>query len=127
MKNSLSKNIDEYIARNSPEVQATLGKIRAMVRKAAPKAEEKISYRIPAFRLDNRDLIYFAAFAKHIGIYPPGRGDAKLNKELARYRGPKGNLQFPLNEPMPYPLIRRVIACRLKEHREKLAAKRGKK
>jgi uncharacterized protein YdhG (YjbR/CyaY superfamily) len=127
MKKSHSANIDEYIARYSPEVQTILGKIRSMIRKAAPKAEEKISYKIPAFRLDGRDLIYFAAFTKHVGVYPPVRGDATLLKELAPYRGPKGNLQFPFDEPIPYMLIKRVIACRLKEHRERRPAKRAKK
>ena len=87
---------------------------------------EKISYKMPAFTLDG-DLIYFAAFKKHVGIYPPVRGDAKLNKELSRFRGEKGNLKFPLDEPIPYELIGRLVKFRIKEHLEKLSTKRNKK
>lgn len=108
------KTIDEYIAPFPPDVRAILQEIRATVRKAAPAAEERISYRMPAFRLD-RDLIYFAAFKNHIGVFPPVRGDEKLDRQLARYRGPKGNLKFPLDEPIPYGLIRRVVQWRIKE------------
>src|SRR5262249_20240783 len=120
------KDIGQYIAGFSPELQSILKKIRATIRKAAPQAEEKISYKMPAFALDG-DLIYFAAFKKHIGIFPPVGGDEKLKKELARYRGEKGNLKFPLDEPMPYGLITRVVKCRLKEHAAKVRAKRKKK
>jgi uncharacterized protein YdhG (YjbR/CyaY superfamily) len=123
---SAPKNIDEYIAAFSPEVQSILEKIRLTIRQAAPEAEEKISYKMPAFTLDG-DLIYFAAFKKHIGIFPPVQGDEKLSKEIARYRGEKGNLKFPLDEPIPYALIRRVVKFRLKEHRKRVAAKRVKK
>ena len=78
---------------------------------------------MPAYALDG-DLIYFAAFQRHIGIYPPVRGDQKLAKSLARYRGEKGNLKFPLDEPMPYDLITRVVKCRIKEHLESRRSKR---
>ena len=118
--------IDDYIAAFSPDVQSILKKIRLTIRKAAPQAKEKISYEMPAFALDG-DLIYFAAFKKHIGIYPPVRGDEKLNKELARYRGEKGNLKFPLDEPIPYELIRCVVKFRLKEHAEKARSRQKKK
>jgi uncharacterized protein YdhG (YjbR/CyaY superfamily) len=120
------KTIDEYIAAFSPEVRAILQKIRSLIKAAAPEAEEKISYQMPAFRLGG-DLIYFAAFKKHIGMYPPIQGDEKLRKDLAPYQGEKGNLKFPLDEPIPYPLIGRVVEARLKEHLEKLAARRSKK
>jgi uncharacterized protein YdhG (YjbR/CyaY superfamily) len=123
---SAPANIDEYIAAFSPDVQAILEKIRLTIREAAPQAEEKISYKMPAFTLDG-DLIYFAAFKKHIGIYPPVQGDEKLSKELSRYKGEKGNLKFPLDEPIPYDLIRRVVNFRMKEHLEKARAKRKKK
>lgn len=119
--------IDEYIATFPPEVQAILEKIRSTIRKAAPGAKEKISYQMPAFALAGGNLIYFAAFKKHIGIYPPVRGDEKLSEELARYRGEKGNLKFPLDEPIPYALIGRVVESRVKEHLEGLASRRGKK
>src|SRR5690242_7870961 len=87
--------IDDYIALFPPEVQAILEKIRLTVRQAAPEAEEIVSYRMPAFRL-NGILVYFAAFKNHIGLYPPVRGDAKLEKSIAPYAGEKGNLRFPL-------------------------------
>ena len=117
------RTIDEYIAAFPPEVQSILERIRSTIRKAVPKAKEKISYKIPAFALDG-DLIYFAAFKKHIGIYPPVRGDEKLRKALSRYRGEKGNLKFPLDEPIPYELINRVVKCRLKEHVKRIRSKR---
>ena len=112
---STAKNIDEYIAAFSPRVQSILKRIRLTIRQAAPAAKEKISYKMPAFTLDG-DLIYFAAFKKHIGIFPPVRGDEKLRKETSRYRGEKGNLKFPLDEPIPYALISRLVKFRVKEH-----------
>ena len=120
------KDIDEYIAMFSPEVQTVLEKIRATIKDVAPDAKEKISYRMPAFTLDGV-LIYFAAFKNHIGIYPPAKGDEKLEKALAAYTGPKGNLKFPLDEPIPYALIKRIVKARLKELQDKTAARRRKK
>ena len=81
---------------------------------------------MPAFALDG-NLIYFAAFKKHIGVYPPVRGDEPLSKELSRYRGEKGNLKFPLDEPIPYELITRVVKFRIKEHVERVRSKRNEK
>jgi uncharacterized protein YdhG (YjbR/CyaY superfamily) len=118
--------IDEYIAAFSPVVQSILEKIRLTIRKAVPQAEERISYKMPAFALDG-DLIYFAAFKKHIGVFPPVRGDDKLDKELSQYRGEKGNLKFPLDEPIPYDLIARVAKARVKEHVKKVRSKRKSK
>ena len=112
---SAPRNIDEYIGAFPPDVQSILQKIRLTIKAAAPHAEEKISYKMPAFALDG-NLIYFAAFKKHIGVYPPVRGDEQLSKELSRYRGEKGNLKFPLDEPIPYELITRVVKFRIKEH-----------
>lgn len=128
MHRTAPSSIDEYIATCAPEVRAILEKIRRTVRDLVPEAKEKISYQMPAFTL-NGDLIYFAAFKKHIGLYPPVKGDAALERDLAPYRNEKGNLRFPLDEPMPYPLIRRVIELRLQEHQKHLeqrAAKRTK-
>ena len=121
---SAPETIDDYIAAFSPDVQTILEKIRATIREAAPQAEEKISYRMPAFTLDGI-LIYFAAFKKHIGIYPPVQGDEKLNKKLARYRGPKGNLQLPLDEPIPYELIRSIVRFRVKEQLKRVRSVDG--
>lgn len=94
------------------------------MRQAAPDAEEVISYRMPALR-QNGMLVYFAAFKKHIGLFPPVRGEAKLVREASAYAGPKGNLQFPLDEPIPYDLIRRIVKARVKENQKK--AKAGSK
>jgi uncharacterized protein YdhG (YjbR/CyaY superfamily) len=118
--NAPPAGIDDYIAAQAPAVQAILQRIRAIVREEAPDAREAISYRIPAF-VQGGALFYFAAFKKHIGIYPPVHGDAALIKALARYRGPKGNLSFPLADAMPYELIRRVARQLVKEN-----AARGK-
>ena len=113
------RNIDEYIASYPPEVQAILQKIRLTIRKAAPDSEEIISYKIPAFRL-NGILLYFAAFKKHIGLYPPVRGDAKLVKAASAYAGEKGNLQLPLDHPIPYGLIGKIVKFRLKQNSSKV-------
>jgi uncharacterized protein YdhG (YjbR/CyaY superfamily) len=112
------KNIDEYIASFSPEVRAILEKIRLTIKNAAPGAQETISYKIPAFRL-NRILVYFAAFKNHIGLYPPVKGDAQLVKAASAYAGVKGNLQFPLDHPIPYGLIERIVKFRVKQNSSK--------
>ncbi len=125
-RRSTFRNIDEYIATFSPEVQSILEKIRITVKKAAPEAEEKISYQIPTFALMG-NLIHFAAFKKHIGLYPPVKGDEKINAVLSRYKGEKGNLKFPLDEPIPYGLISRIVKFRVKEQLERAESKRGKK
>jgi len=118
------KNIDDYIAAFSPRVRAILKKVRATVRKAAPRAEERISYGIPAFALHG-NLVYFAAFKNHIGFYPPVR-DQKLKKAAAIYAGEKGNLRFPLDQPIPYALIGRIVKARVRENLGK-AGRNGKK
>jgi uncharacterized protein YdhG (YjbR/CyaY superfamily) len=119
------QNIDEYIASFSPEVQAILEKIRLTIRQAAPDAQETISYNMPAFTQDGI-LVYFAAFKKHIGLYPPVRGDAKLEKSIASYAGEKGNLRFPLDQPIPYELIEKIVKLRVKQNRAKArASQRG--
>jgi uncharacterized protein YdhG (YjbR/CyaY superfamily) len=123
---STPTTIEAYIRACPAEVQPILKRIRSIIQDVAPAAKDTISYRMPAFMLDGV-LIYFAAFKQHIGIYPPVSGDEKLLKELARYRGEKGNLKFPLDEPMPFGLITKVVKRRLKEQREKAAAKRKKK
>ena len=110
--------IDEYIAAFPRDVQALLERIRTTIHGAAPGAQETISYRIPAFTL-NGMLVYFAAFRNHIGFYPPVRGDAKLEKALSRYAGEKGNLRFPLDEPIPHDLIERIVRHRIERNLEK--------
>ncbi|MEY4756496.1 MAG: hypothetical protein RJA34_1394 [Pseudomonadota bacterium] len=113
------QTVDDYIAQAPLQVRPLLVEIRATVRQAAPLAEERISYRMPAYFLDGA-LVYFAAFKKHIGFYPPVR-DAALKPLLARYAGPKGNLQFPLTEPIPYTLIARMVQARMDENRARRA------
>ena len=122
-KQKAAKNIDEYIARFSDEVQTILKKIRMTIRKAAPQAQETISYQIPAFTLKGH-LVYFAAFKNHIGFYPPVTGgDAKFKSDKAVYEGPNGNLRFPLDKPIPYALISKIVMFRLKENLARAQAK----
>jgi uncharacterized protein YdhG (YjbR/CyaY superfamily) len=118
-------SIDKYIASFSPEVQAILKTMRLTIRNAAPEAQETISYNMPTFTL-NGALVHFAAFKKHIGFYPPVRGDAKLEKAASRYAGEKGNLRFPLDHPIPYGLIEKLVKFRVKQNLLKAgAARRG--
>lgn len=123
---SAARGIDDYIATFPPRIQAILRKIRATVAATAPDASEKISYRMPAFAQDGI-LIYFAAFTNHIGVYPPVSGDPRLERALSRYMGPKGNLKFPLDEPMPYHLIKRIVALRLRQNVTKAPARRKRR
>ena len=104
-------------SRPAATARPILKKIRAIVRKAAPGAVETISYRMPAFKLDGRILIYFAAFKNHIGLYPPIRGDARIEKAVEPYAGEKGNLRFPFDEPIPYDLIERIVRLRVSQNR----------
>ncbi len=108
-----AKSIDAYIAAARPAVRPILRKLRRTIREAAPDAEEVISYRIPAFRM-KRIVVYFAAFEHHIGLYPPVKGDAGLVRAAKRWMGPKGNLIFPLDEPIPYSLVARIVRQRVK-------------
>lgn len=106
--------VDEYIAAADPNAREILVTIRNTTSAAVPDATECISYQMPALRL-KKVFFYFAAFKKHIGVYPPVQ-DQALSSELARYRGPKGNLQFPLDEPVPYDLIARVAQSLAKQY-----------
>jgi len=127
MSNSASApaSIDDYISGFPPAVQATLQQVRQAVHNAAPDAQEAISYRIPAFRL-NGVLVYFAAFQKHVGFYPPARGDARLERAVSPYAGEKGNLRFPIDQPMPLALIERITRLRVKQNLARPAARRHK-
>ena len=120
------KSIDEYIAAFPPEVQAILEKIRRTISAAAPDAQETISYQMPAFTL-NGALVYFAAFKNHVGFYPPVSGDAELVKAVSPYAGEKGNLRFPLDQPIPYDLIERVVKLRVQQNLAKAASKSKKR
>lgn len=118
-------NVDAYIAAQARAVQPVLQRIRAIVHEEAPHAVEAISYGMPAF-MQGGALVYFAAFKKHVGVYPPVRGDAALLEALAPYRGPKGNLSFPLDQHMPDELIRRVARQRVLENASKPSGRRKK-
>lgn len=119
------QNIDEYIAAAESAARPLLKEVRRVVSAAAPGAEELISYRMPAFR-QHGILIYFGAFKHHIGVFPPVSGDAKLEQALERYAGPKGNLRFPMDRPIPYVLIRRIVKLKLKQNLARAEAQSAK-
>ncbi len=111
--------VDEYIKTFPKNVQGILKKIRQTIRKAAPKAEETISYEIPTYKLNGNRLVYFAGWKNHIAFYPIPTGTQPFNKEISKYITGRGTLQFPIKEPIPYDLVKRIVAVRLKEVREK--------
>ena len=120
------KSVDEYIAGFPPDVQKIRRKMRTTIRKAAPDAEETISYQIPAFK-QNGALVYFAAHRAHIGMYPITRTvNEQFSKELSPYAAGKSTARFPLDEPIPYALIKRIVTLRVKQNRAKPAAKKVK-
>jgi uncharacterized protein YdhG (YjbR/CyaY superfamily) len=110
------KTVDEYIATFSPEVQAVLEQVRQTVRQAAPDAVEALSYGMPAFKLNGKVLVYFAAFKSHIGFYPLPSGITAFEKDLAPYARGKGSIQFPLDKPMPLDLVTRIVKYRAAEN-----------
>ena len=109
------QGIDEYIAQFPEDVQEILIKIRKVVREAAPDAREKISYKMPTFYL-NGNLVHFAAFKSHIGFYPTPSGISSFKDELAPYKSAKGSVRFPLDEPIPYELIDKIVRFRVREN-----------
>ena len=113
-----SKDIDGYIRRYPKEVQIILERLRTTITRAAPKAEEIISYGMPAFK-QNGILVYFAAWKNHIGFYAMPSGNKAFKKELSPYQGAKGSVRFPIDEPLPFGLIRKIVAFRLKENLKK--------
>jgi uncharacterized protein YdhG (YjbR/CyaY superfamily) len=125
-RDAIPETIDDYIAAAPAPVRPVLAKVRDTIRKAAPQAEERISYRMPAYRL-NGELAYFAAFKNHIGLYPPVQGDDRLRAAVAKYANEKGNLRFPLDAPIPYPLIARIVKQRVKWNAQAAKAKAARK
>ena len=109
------KNIDDYIAGFPPDVQVILEKMRTTIRKAAPGAEEAIKYRLPTFVLSG-NLVHFGAFKKHIGFYATPTGNKQFQAELSAYEGAKGSVQFPLDKPIPYGLVSKMVKFRVKEN-----------
>ncbi len=119
------KNIDEYLSTISKDVRIKLQQIRETIHKAAPKGEEVISYNIPAFK-QNNVLVYFAAFKDHIGFFPTSKPIVVFKKELSKYKTSKGTIQFPLDEPIPYSLIKKITKFRVKEDLEKRSMQKNK-
>jgi uncharacterized protein YdhG (YjbR/CyaY superfamily) len=107
--------IDAYVATLPKDVQVILEKIRQTIRKAAPGAVETISYQIPTFKLNGKNLVHFAAWKDHIGFYATPSGNAAFKKELSHYKVTKGSIQFPLEEPIPYDLVTKIVLFRVKE------------
>jgi uncharacterized protein YdhG (YjbR/CyaY superfamily) len=126
-KSTAPRTIDDYIAEFPPAVQVILEKIRQTIRKAAPQADETISYQMPTFTLKGQYLVYFAAYKKHVGFYPAPVGQAEFKDALATYASGQGTLKFPLDRPIPYGLFRKIVKFRIKENLAKAAAKGKKK
>lgn len=112
------KSIDEYINSFPEDIQKKLVEMREAIKEQAPQAQEKISYQMPTFFL-NGNLVHFAAFAKHIGFYPAPSGIDAFKSELSKYKGAKGSVQFPLSEPLPIELIKRIVRFRVEENTRK--------
>lgn len=116
-------NISAYIAGFPKEIQRILEEIRSTIHKAAPDAEETIKYAMPTFTLRG-NLVYFAAFKNHIGFYPAPTGNEEFKKALSKYKTGKGSVQFPLDKPMPFSLITKIVKLRVKTNLEKAAKKK---
>src|SRR5438876_6661563 len=117
------KNINEYIAAFPKDVQNILEQIRATIKKAAPEAEEAIKYRMPTFTLHG-NLIHFAAYKNHIGLYPAPIAIAKFKKELSLYASAKGSARFPLDQPIPFDLVSRIVKFRVQHDLQRAAARK---
>ena len=110
------RTIEEYIKTFPPETRKILEKMRRTIQKAAPGAAEAMSYQMPTFKLNGKNLVHFAAWKDHIGFYPTPTGTKAFQKELSRYKGGKGSVRFPLAEPFPFDLVKRIVAFRVKEN-----------
>ena len=108
------KTIDDYIKSFPKDIQKILEMVRQTIKKAAPEAEEAISYQMPTFKL-NGNLVHFAAFKNHIGFYPTPSGTKEFKKEISVFRSGKGSIQFPIDKPMPLSLIKKIVKYRVKE------------
>jgi len=119
------KTMDEYINTFPKDVQRILNELRQTIKEVAPEAEETINYQIPTFTLHG-NLVHFAAFENHIGFYPTPSGMEAFKQELSAYKGAKGSVQFPIDQPLPLPLIRRIVEYRVKENVERQQKKKAK-
>ena len=120
------KTIDEYIKSFPGDVQVILQKMRQTIRKAAPGAVEAISYQMPTFKLNGKNLVHFAGWKEHIGFYPTPSGTEAFQKEISPYKAAKGSIQFPLDRPIPYNLVEKIVTFRVRES-EETAKKKGSK
>jgi uncharacterized protein YdhG (YjbR/CyaY superfamily) len=112
---NIFETVEEYIESFPKNVQDILEKLRNTVRRTAPDSVESISYSMPTFKLNGQRLVYFSAWKNHIGFYSIPKGDEAFRKELSPYRGEKGSLRFPLDRPVPYDLVKKIVMLRLKE------------
>ena len=125
-KSTKPRNIDDYIVRYPPAAQKALKKVRQTIKRAAPRAQETISYDMPTFKLNGRGIVSFGAYKNHIGLYAAPFGVSAFKKDLARYGSGKGTLRFPLDEPMPAGLITRLVKYRIKESLARAAKRKVK-
>ena len=109
--------VDDYIRSFPEDVRATLERVRQTIRAVVPTADETISYDIPTFRLDGKYLVHFAGWKQHLSVYPIPSGDEAFEREIAPYRAGKGTLKFPFNQPIPYALIKRIVALQVTQRR----------
>jgi uncharacterized protein YdhG (YjbR/CyaY superfamily) len=110
------KSIDDYIGSFPAEIQTLLNRVHATIREAAPGAEESISYGMPAFKLKGRPLVYFAGYKNHIGFYATPTGHQEFKEELSKYKQGKGSVRFPIDQPLPLDLIKRITEFRVREN-----------
>jgi uncharacterized protein YdhG (YjbR/CyaY superfamily) len=115
MKNNF-KNVDEYIKSFPDNIQKLLQQIREIIKKKAPDADESISYGMPAYKLNKKPLVYFAGYENHIGFYATPTGHTAFTEELSHYKQGKGSVQFPLEKPIPFDLIGKIVTFRVKEN-----------
>src|SRR5437899_8523818 len=118
MQTIKATNVDHYIAGFPEETQKHLNRLRSIIRKAAPAAEESISYGMPAYKLQGT-LVYFGGFKNHVGFYPTASGIKNFQEEIAAYKNSKGAVQFPLNEPLPVKLVEKIVTFRVNENAAK--------
>jgi uncharacterized protein YdhG (YjbR/CyaY superfamily) len=110
------KDVDAYIRAFPKEVQKILKEVRAAIKEAAPGSVEAIKYQMPTFMRNGKNLVHFAAWKNHIGFYPTPSGTSAFKKELSKYKGAKGSVQFPIEKPIPLSLIKRIVKYRVKEN-----------
>jgi uncharacterized protein YdhG (YjbR/CyaY superfamily) len=125
MKKNNVTSVDDYIAEQPVEIWEKLNELRQVIKRAAPKADEAISYGMPAYKFHGV-LVYFRAYQNHIGFYPTGSGISAFKKELSVYEGSKGTVRFPIDKPLPLTLIKKIVRFRLKENQQKQLLKKMK-